>query len=109
MIEFDLQIAAPAARIALFGNPSDGVPSPLPPLGRLIGGNIALAGFSMSQLTANAPHRAANALRRVLGLVADGRLSPAIEVLERLEDVPATHQLMAEGRGVGKYVVAVGS
>lgn len=108
MIEFDLEIAAPAARIALFGNPSGGVPSPLPPLGRLIAGNVALAGFSMSQLTANAPHRAANALRRVLGLVADGRLSPAIAVLERLEDVPATHQLMAEGRGVGKYVVAVG-
>jgi hypothetical protein len=25
-----------------------------------------------------------------------------------VEDVPATHQLMAEGRGVGKYVAAVG-
>jgi NADPH:quinone reductase len=109
MVEFDLEVAAPGARIALFGNPSGGAPSPLPPLGRLIGGNVALAGFSMSRLAANAPHRAAGALRRVLELVADGRLIPAVAVLDRLEDVPATHQLLAEGRGVGKYVVAVGS
>lgn len=108
MVEFDLEVAAPGARIALFGNPSGGAPSPLPPLGRLIGGNVALAGFSISRLAATAPHRAADALRRVLDLVADGRLHPAVEVLDRLEDVPATHQLMAEGRGVGKYVVAVG-
>lgn len=109
MIEFDLEIAAPGARIALFGNPSGAAPSPLPGLGRLIGGNVALAGFSMSGLTANAPHRAANALRRVLDLVADGRLSPAVSVIERLEDVSAAHQLISEGRGVGKYVVGVGS
>jgi NADPH2:quinone reductase len=109
MLEFDLDVAAPGARIALFGNPSGGAPAPLPPLGRLIGGNVALAGFSISRLTASAPHRAADGLRRVLELVAEGRLAPAITVLDRLEDVPATHQLLAEGRGVGKYVVALGS
>lgn len=109
MVEFDLEVAAPGARIALFGNPSGGAPSPLPPLGRLIGGNVALAGFSISRLTATAPHRAADALRRVLDLVADGRLHPAVTVLDRLEELPATHQLMAEGRGIGKYVVAVGA
>jgi NADPH2:quinone reductase len=109
MVEFDLDIAAPGARIALFGNPSGGAPAPLPPLGRLIGGNVALAGFSISRLTASAPHRAAAGLRRVLELLAEGRLAPAISVLDRLEDVPATHQLLAEGRGVGKYVVALAS
>jgi NADPH2:quinone reductase len=43
-IELDLAVAAPGARIALFGNPAGGPPEPLPPLGRLIGGNVALAG-----------------------------------------------------------------
>ena len=107
MVEFDLEVAAPGARIALFGNPSGGAPSPLPPLGRLIGGNVALAGFSMSRLTAAAPHRAADALRQVLELLADRRLTPTVTVLTRLEDVPNAHQLLAEGRGVGKYVAAV--
>src|SRR5690606_4679633 len=109
MLGFDLEVAAPGARIALFGNAAGGVPGPLPTLGQLIGANVTLAGFSISRLTATAPHRTADALGQALTLVAAKRLRPAVTVLDRLADVPATHQLMAEGRGVGKYVVAVGS
>jgi NADPH2:quinone reductase len=72
LLDIDLDIAAPGGRIVLFGNSGGGQPAPLPPLSRLIGGNLALAGFSMSRLTATAPGRAATALRRVLELVAAG-------------------------------------
>lgn len=108
MLGFDLDVAAPGARIALFGNPSGGTPDPLPPLGRLIGGNVVLGGFSMSRLTAAAPHRAADGLRRVLELLAGGLLTQSVTVVEGLAAVPAVLQLLAEGRGAGKYVVAVG-
>ncbi|HEY0811778.1 MAG TPA: zinc-binding dehydrogenase [Pseudonocardia sp.] len=108
MIGFDLDVAGPGARVALFGNPGGGTPQPLPPLGRLIGGNVALAGFSMSRLTAAAPDRAAAGLRQVLALLADGKLTMDVTVLDGLAEVPALLQLLAEGRGTGKYVVAVG-
>jgi NADPH:quinone reductase len=108
MVDLDLEVAAPGARIALFGNPAGGVPEPLPPLGRLIGGNVGLAGFSISRLTATAPQRAADALARVLDLLADGRLAPAVTVVDRLDDLPAAHQRLAARDSVGKYVVAVG-
>lgn len=65
LLEFDLAVAAPGGRIVLFGNAGGGQPASLPPLSRLIGGNVALAGFSMSRLTATAPGRAVAALRRI--------------------------------------------
>jgi NADPH:quinone reductase len=108
MLEFDLGVAAPGARIALFGNPGGGTPQPLPPLGRLIGGNVALAGFSMSRLTALAPKQAAAGLRQVLALLAAGELSTDVTVVDGLSAVPALHQLLAQGRVTGKYVIAVG-
>jgi NADPH:quinone reductase len=108
MLGFDLDVASPGARIALFGNPGGGTPEPLPPLGRLIGGNVALAGFSMSRLTATAPDRAATGLRHVLALLADGKLTMDVTVVDGLNEVPALHQLLAQRRGTGKYVIAVG-
>lgn len=108
MIDVDLEVAAPGARIALFGNPGGGKPAPLPPLGRLIGGNVALAGFSMSGLAAAAPPRAASALRRVLDLLDERKLDLAVTEVGGLDRVAATHQLLADGRGAGKYVAAVG-
>jgi len=42
---------------------------------------------------------------RVLGLITEGRLDIAITEVGSLADVPAVHQLLAEGRGHGKYVV----
>jgi NADPH2:quinone reductase len=104
LLDLDLEVAAPGARIVLFGNAGGGPPAALPPLGRLIGGNVALAGFSMSRLTAAAPARVADALRRVLGLLASGELAVPVTVAGSLDGVPAIHQLLAGGQGHGKYV-----
>jgi len=107
MLELDLAVTDPGGRIALFGNPGGGTPGPLPPLGRLIGGNVGIAGFSISKLVAAAPDRAAAALARVLGLVAEGRLAPQVTVVDGLAGAAEVHDLLAAGRGAGKYVVAV--
>jgi NADPH:quinone reductase len=104
MLQTDLAVTAPGGRIVLFGNADGGEQAPLPPAGRLIGGNLAISGFSISRLWATAPHRASAGLHRVLDLVAEGRLETAITEVDSLADVPAVHQLLAEGRGDGKYV-----
>jgi len=105
MLDVDLAVAAPGARIVLFGNAGGGQPAPLPPLGRLIGGNVTIAGFSMSALTATAPDRVARALHRVLELLTDGSLHVPVTELGSLDDVATTHQLLADGQSRGKYVV----
>ena len=106
-LDVDLVLAAPGGRIVLFGNPGGGQPGPLPPLARLIGGNVALAGFSMSRLTATSPDRAAAALRSVLDLLASKQLDLAVTEIPSLDYVADAQQLLAEGRGTGKYVVIV--
>jgi NADPH2:quinone reductase len=73
----------------------------------LIGGNLAIVGFSMSRLTATVPDRAAAALRRVLQLLAEGELDVAVTEVDSLGEAPAVHQLLAEGRGFGKYVATL--
>ncbi|WP_329120714.1 quinone oxidoreductase family protein [Streptomyces sp. NBC_01465] len=105
LLETDLQLAAHGGRIVLFGNAGGGTPEPLPAAGRLMGGNHTVSGFSISQMWANAPHRAAAGLSRVLELAATGQLTVPLTELAYLEEVPETHQLLAEGRGEGKYVV----
>ena len=107
MLDLDVAVAAPGGRIALFGNPSGGVPAPLPGLGSLIGGNLGIAVFSISRLAAAAPERVATALRHVLGLIAEGRIAAASHVVDGLDDVPAAHQRLADGDATGKYVVRV--
>jgi NADPH2:quinone reductase len=104
MLQTDLAVTAPGGRIVLFGNAGGGEQAPLPPAGRLIGGNLAISGFSIRRLWTTAPHRASAGLRRVLDLVAEGRLDIAITEIDSLANVPAVHQLLAEGRGDGKYV-----
>jgi len=106
-LEDDLAVVAAGGRIVLFGNAGGGTPAPLPPAGRLIGGNVTLAGFSHRGLVAAAPGRVAGALRRSLSLLASGELAVAVTELASLADVPAVHDLMAAGRGAGKYVVRV--
>ncbi|MER7542896.1 zinc-binding dehydrogenase [Spirillospora sp. NPDC127506] len=105
MLETDLAVTAPGGRVVLFGNAEGGQPGPLPPVGRLIGGNLSIGGFSIRGLWASAPGRASAGLLRALTLLADGRLNLAINEVESLADVPAVHQSLAEGRGEGKYVV----
>ncbi len=104
MLAADLDLTAPGGRIVLFGNAGGGEQEPLPPARRLIGGNVSIGGFSVGSLWAAAPHRAAAGLHRVLGLVGDGRLEVPVGVVGSLADVPGVHQLLAEGRGAGKYV-----
>ncbi|MCW2913340.1 MAG: oxidoreductase [Actinomycetia bacterium] len=109
MLEVDLAVTAPGGRIVLFGNAGGGQQAPLPPAGRLIGGNISIGGFSISSLSASAPERVAGALRRVLDLIATGRLDVAVTEVDSLADVPAVHQLLADGHGSGKYVTRLTS
>lgn len=104
MLETDLAVTAPGGRIVLFGNAEGGEQALLPPAGRLIGGNLAIGGFSITRLWATAPHRASAGLRRVLDLITEGQLDIAITEVGSLADVPAVHQLLAEGCGHGKYV-----
>jgi NADPH2:quinone reductase len=107
-LEFDLEVAAPGARVVLFGNPSGATPSALPPMGRLIGGNVGILGFSISSLRRTRPERVADALRRGLGLLASGDVRPDVTIIDGLAAVPDVHDLMAARRGFGKYVVRLG-
>jgi len=107
LLEVDLEVAAPGGRIVLFGNPGGGQPAALPGLSRLITGNVAIAGFSMSRLSVTAPAKVAAALGRGLRLLADRKLDLAVTEIRPLDQVPAVHQLLAEGHGSGKYVAAL--
>jgi NADPH:quinone reductase len=104
LLQTDLTVTAPGGRIILFGNAGGGEQVRLPPTGRLIGGNLAIGGFSISRLWATAPRRASAGLQQVIDLIAEGRLEIAFTKVGSLADVPAVHQLLAEGRGDGKYV-----
>jgi NADPH2:quinone reductase len=104
MLETDLAVTAPGGRIVLFGNAGGGEQALLPSAGQLIGGNLAIGGFSIRRLWATAPRRASAGLRRVLDLITQGRLDIAITEVGSLADVPAVHELLADGRGDGKYV-----
>src|SRR5665647_2285220 len=104
MLDLDLEVVAPGGRIVLFGNAGGGDTLPLPSARRLQSGNVAISGFSISGLSVTAPHRVAEALRRVLDLLSTGRLAIAVTEIASLAEAAATHDLLAEGRGAGKYV-----
>ncbi|MFJ8434332.1 zinc-binding alcohol dehydrogenase family protein [Kitasatospora sp. NPDC094019] len=107
-LDLDLAVAAPGARIVLFGNAGGGAVADLPPLARLMAGNLSVTGFSHRGLAATAPDRLARAVRRVVGLLADGGLELPVTELPGLAAVPAAHDAMEERRATGKYVVRVG-
>ncbi|MFJ6770299.1 zinc-binding alcohol dehydrogenase family protein [Kitasatospora sp. NPDC091257] len=107
-LDLDLAVAAPGARIVLFGNAGGGTVADLPPLGRLMAGNLTVTGFSHRGLAATAPERLARAIRRVLDLLADGGLELPVTELPGLDAVPAAHDAMQDGLATGKYVVRVG-
>ncbi|MFC5665700.1 zinc-binding alcohol dehydrogenase family protein [Kitasatospora misakiensis] len=107
-LDLDLAVAAPGARIVLFGNAGGGAVADLPPLARLLAGNLTVTGFSHRGLAATAPERLARAVRRVVDLLADGRLELPVTELPDLAAVPAAHDAMAERRATGKYVVRIG-
>jgi NADPH2:quinone reductase len=106
-LDLDLTVAAPGARIVLFGNPGGGAPAPLPPMGRLIGGNVGILGFSISSLSRARPAPVATALRRGLGLLAAGDVRLDVTVANGLGAVPEIHDLLAARRASGKHVARI--
>ncbi|MFJ9694133.1 zinc-binding alcohol dehydrogenase family protein [Kitasatospora sp. NPDC101183] len=106
-LDLDLDLAAPGGRIVLFGNAGGGGLDALPPLGRLMAGNLTVTGFSHRALAATAPDRLARAITRVLALLAAGSLTTPVTELAGLEAVPAAHDAMHDRRALGKYVVRV--
>jgi len=107
LLDLDLSIAAPGGRIVLFGNAAGGTPAPLPPASRLIGGNVGLLGLSVSRLTAAAPKAVVSALAKGLEMIAAAQIRPELTIVEPLGSVAAIHDLLAAGRGSGKYVCKV--
>jgi NADPH:quinone reductase len=106
-LDLDLAVAAPGARIVLFGNPGGGAPAPLPQMGRLIGGNLGIHGFSISSLSRSRPAIVGNALRRSLRLLAAGDIRLDVSVADGLGAIPQIHDLLAARHGNGKYVARV--
>ena len=108
LLETDLDVAAPGARIVLFGNAAGGAPDPLPPAGRLFALNASIGAFSLSRMATQLPRRVAAALDTVLTHLASGALRVELHELDGLDAVPDVHQELAEGRGSGKRVIRVG-
>lgn len=107
LLDLNLSIAAPGGRVVLFGNAAGGAQAPLPPASRLISGNAGVLGFSMSRLSVTAPKTVADALAQGLKMIAAAQIRPQLTVIEPLGSVAATHDLLAAGRGDGKYVAKV--
>jgi NADPH2:quinone reductase len=105
LLELDVGLAAPGARIVLFGNAAGGTLGPLPPAGALLAGNVMVGGFSLSRMAAQLPERVAGALRGVLKRLATGALDVELHELDGLESVPPAHDDLAAGRGSGKRVI----
>jgi len=61
----------------------------------------------MSRLSAAAPKAVASALAKGLEMIAAARIRPEVTIVEPLESVAAIHDLLAAGRGSGKYVIKV--
>jgi NADPH2:quinone reductase len=107
LLELDLELVAPGARIVLFGNAAGGTLGPLPPAGALFAGNAMIGGFSLSRMSSQLPERVAGALRDVLTRLADHQITVELHELHGLESAPQAHDELAAGRGSGKRVVHV--
>jgi len=104
-LEQDLALAAPGARIVLFGNAGGGALDPLPPAGRLFAGNASIGGFSVSALAASDPAMVGAAIATALGLLADGTADLEPEVHDGLAAAAPLHDALAAGSGPAKAVV----
>ena len=107
LLDLDLSIAAPGGRVILFGNAAGGAQAPLPLTSRLIGGNVGVLGFSMSRLSSTAPKAVATAPAKGLEMIAATQIRPELTIVEQFQSVAAIHDLLAAGRGSGKYVTKV--
>ena len=107
LLETDLDLAAPGARIVLFGTAGGGALAPLPAAGRLFALNASIGAFSLSRMATQLPKRVASALDTVLTHLGAGALRVEMNELDGLDATPAVHQELAEGRGSGKRVIRV--
>jgi NADPH2:quinone reductase len=105
LLDQDLEVLAPGGRIVLFGNASGTQLQGLPPPARLFAANASLGGFSLAALSVTAPHKVASAMTTVLDHLTSGEITVEGTLVEGLENAPAAQQALAEGTGVGKYVV----
>jgi len=106
-LDLDLEVTRPTGRIVLFGNAGGGAPAPLPPFGRLLGGNLTLTGFSHRGLVSGAPSKVSAATRQVLDYLVAGALSLPVTEVASLDEVITAHDLLASGHGTGKYVARI--
>jgi NADPH2:quinone reductase len=109
LLALDVEVAAPGARIVLFGNASGHPLGELPPAGSLFAGNLSIGAFSISRLAAQAPGRVSRTLHDVLVRLATGTLEIEVNEIDGLGAAPAAQQALAEGRGQGKQVVRIGT
>lgn len=107
LLETDLGLLAPNGQLILFGNAGGQAFDPLPPVGRLLGANVSIGGFSISALTRQAPAKVGSALARGLELLAGGHAAIEITDVDGLDAAPEYQDLISKGHGIGKYVVAV--
>jgi NADPH:quinone reductase len=106
-LDADLDLVAAGGQIVLFGNAGGDRFEALPPAGRLYGANAAIRGFSLAALSRAAPDVVSRSIRRVLGGIVDGSIHAAYVIVDGLPAAPALQQRLADGTGVGKYLVAV--
>lgn len=86
---------------AAVGQSSRRRPGSLPPLGRLIGGNLGLLGSASPPVTVlSRPVR--DALQRSLHLLAQGRVHLDVTVVDRLATVPEIHERLAYRKGAAR-------
>jgi NADPH:quinone reductase len=106
-LDTDIAVAAPGARIIIFGNAAGEAPGPVPGLSTLFAKNLSLGAFSLKALAATDPGRVRAAIESVLTLLDQGVLSTSISYLDGLEATPAAQQALSEGAGRGKFIVAL--
>ncbi len=107
LLETDLRLAAPGARIVLFGNAAGQPFGPLPPAAQLLAGNASIGGFSLRGWAARAPHRVRWAMQQGLEHLVSGRVQWPRPAVVELPNVAEVHQLMASGRSTGKFVAQI--
>lgn len=106
-LDADLEVLSPGGRIVIFGNASGGELATLPATGSLFAKNASIGAFSLAALSKTNPTAIRAAMVRVLDRLVSGTLAPRISVVSGLEQAADLHQALAEGRGVGKYVIEV--
>lgn len=73
-------------------------------MGRLIGANAAIGGFSLASLSVTRPSLITETIGSILRRLADGDLGLEVTQLDGLREVPDAHQALATGTGATKYV-----